>query len=108
MENESGRPEHGRLAGSIADHTVKVLFERFVETYAGLHDEIRVHASSVELRFFYRSEFLCRLAPYRDLFHVQIGEAPAWETRVRSEKGLLATVDVALRHFLRVYAASAG
>lgn len=108
MENESGRHDSGRLAGSIADNTVKALFERFVETYAGLHDEIRVHASSVELRFFYRNEFLCRLAPYRELFHVQIGETPAWETRVRSEKGLLETVDVALRHFLRVYAASAG
>ena len=108
MENENGRHDCERLANSIEDRAVKALFERFVETYSGLHDEIRVHASSVELRFFYGSEFLCRLAPYRDLFHVQIGEAPAWETRVRSETGLRETVDVALRHFLRVYAASAG
>lgn len=106
MENENSCHELERLASSIADRAVRALFERFVETYSGLHDEIRVHASSVELRFFYRSEFLCRLAPYRDLFHVQIGEAPAWETRVRSETGMLDTVDVALRHFLGVYAAS--
>jgi hypothetical protein len=108
LENETDRQGSARLAGSIADNTVRVLFERFVETYAGLHDEIQVHSSSVELRFFFRGAFLCRLAPYRDLFHVQIGEAPAWETRVRSEAGLLETVDVALQHFLRVYAASAG
>jgi hypothetical protein len=106
LENESSCHEFERLANSIADRAVRALFERFVETYSGLHNEIRVHAGSVELRFFYRSKFLCRLAPYRDLFHVQIGEAPAWETRVRSETGLLDAVDVALRHFLGVYAAS--
>jgi hypothetical protein len=106
LKNGTDYHGSGRLAGSITDTAVRALFERFIEALTGLHDGIRVHASSVELRFFYQNEFLCRLAPYRDLFHVQIGEVPAWETRVRSEAGLFETIDVALQHFLKVYAAS--
>jgi hypothetical protein len=87
---------------------VKALFDRFVDTYANLHDDIRVQTTSVEVRFFYKDEFLCRLAPYRELFHVQVGEGPAWETRVRSEASFLDTIDRALQRFLRVYATSAG
>jgi len=95
------------LSQEIADRVVKALFERFVSIYSGLHDDIRVQASSVEIRFFFRDEFLCRLAPYRDLFHAQVGESPVWETRVRTEVGFMETLDRSLRCFLKAYATAA-
>lgn len=97
-----------RLANEIADRSVKELFERFVETYSNVHDDIRVQTTSVEIRFFYQGELLCRLAPYRELFHVQIGDGPGWETRVRTEESFFAAIDRALHRFLEAYAAGAG
>ena len=95
------------LSQEIADRAVKALFERFVAIYSGLHDDIRVQASSVEIRFFFKDEFLCRLAPYRDLFHVQVGESPVWETRVRTEAGFMETLDRSLSCFLKAFATAA-
>jgi hypothetical protein len=72
-----------------------------------VHGEIDVQTTRVEIRFFFRSQFLCRVSPYRELFHVQVGDTPAWETRVRSEAGFNETMDRALQRFLHVFAASA-
>lgn len=96
-----------RLASEITDKAVKALFDRFVDTYSRVHDGISVRITHVEIRFFYKDAFLCRLSPYRELFHVQVGETPAWETRVRSESAFSETMDRALQRFLSVYAASA-
>jgi len=96
-----------RLANEIADRAVRGLFERFIDACSGFSESIEVEANSVEARFFYSGQFLCRVAPYRDLFHVQIGESPSWETRVRSEAGFLDAVDKALQLFLEAYAESA-
>ena len=95
--------ELSRLAKEISDRPVRVLFERFVSTCAGLHEGVRLQATSVELRLFYGDHFLCRLAPYRELFHVQVGDNPGWETRVRSEAGFMDAVDRALQRFLDIY-----
>jgi hypothetical protein len=100
-----GGPEP--LASEITDKIVRTLFDRFVTTFSSVHEEIRVEATRVEIRFFFKNEFLCRLAPYRELFHVQVGDAPAWETRVRTEAGFNETMDRALHRFLAVYATSA-
>lgn len=103
-DSADGGPE--QLASEITDKVVKTLFDRFVATYSRVHEEIDVQVTRVEIRFFFKNEFLCRLAPYRELFHVQVGEAPAWETRVRTETGFNETMDRALHRFLAVYATS--
>lgn len=97
------QPEPGRLASDIENGAVRALFNRFIQTYSGVHDDIRVQATSVEIRFFYQGHFLCRLSPYRELFHVQVGDNPGWETRVRDEGGLVDAIDRALQRFLQVY-----
>ena len=74
----------------------------------GLHGDIHVQATSVEIVFSFRDRLLCRLAPYRELFHVQVGGNPGWETRVRSETGFLDTVDRTLERFLDIYGAAPG
>ena len=96
-----------RLAGEIADGQVRRLFARFVETMSGLHEDIRSEGTDVELRFLYHDQLLCRLVPYRELFHVQVGESPAWETRVRTLEAYADTVDRALQRFLSVHVARA-
>ena len=69
-----------------------------------LHPDVESRASAVEARFFFNRELLCRVVPYRELFHVQIGEDNAWETRVRNEAGFLDAVDRTVQRFLQVYA----
>ena len=96
-----------RLAGEIYDRQVRRLFGQFVETMLGLHEDIRSEGTDVELRILYREELLCRLVPYRELFHVQVGESPAWETRVRTPDAFADTVDRALQRFLNIHVSRA-
>lgn len=103
MNHHEQEHESSRLAREISDRPVRALFERFVNTWSTIHDDVHIQSTSVELRFFYKDRFLCRLAPYRELFHVQVGEDPGWECRVRSEEGFADTMDRALERFLHVY-----
>ena len=103
----SSQPEErSRVAGlgdEISQGFVADLYRRFVTTVGELHPSVRVRSSRVEARFFYNDALLCRVVPYRELFHVQIGDA-AWETRVRNEAGFLDAVDRTVQRFLQIYA----
>lgn len=80
----------------------RLLQSRFVELARGLHEGITVQPSAVEVRLFLGSDLLCRVVPYRELLHVQIGDSPGWETRVRDEGGFLEAVDRLLHRFLLI------
>ena len=95
------------LSEEITDPLVRGLFERFVETVGGFHGDLQLVTSRADLRFLFADVLVCRVAPYRELFHVQIGESPTWETRVRRADDLVETVDRALGRFLAVYASAA-
>lgn len=82
------------------------MFHRFVALLSGVHEGVQVQATRVEVRFFLGDAFLCRLVPYRELFHVQIGDAPSWDARVRTQDGYAEAVDRALQRYLDVFAAS--
>jgi len=71
-----------------------------------MSQDIDVRVSAVELRAFYRDELLCRVVPYRELFHVLVGDHPVWETRVRNEETYLETTDRTLQRFLQIHASS--
>ena len=92
------------LGNGIRDVSTRRFFGRFVRSLVHVHEAIELQTSRVEVRFFYDGAFICRLVPYRELFHVQIGEDPAWETRVRSEKSYIDAFDRTLEYFLRMYA----
>jgi hypothetical protein len=68
---------------------------------AGLHSEVRVVETAAEIRAEFRGASLCRLVPYRELVHVQVGEHPTWETRLRSPGEYPDVVDRIVRAFLR-------
>ncbi len=88
----------------IVDQRLRNLYRRFLGALLDFHDEITMEITRVEVRVFFGNVLLCRVVPYRELFHVQIGEENAWEIRVRHEAACLDTLDRALVRFLDVYA----
>lgn len=75
---------------------------RLVETVASLHRDVAVSGTGVDVRAEFRGRLLCRLVPYRELLHVQVGDDPTWETRVRTEGDYLEAIDVLVRTFRRM------
>lgn len=98
-------PQAARLGDQISDGAVSKLFYRYLESVGGMHDDIAEKTSSVEIRLFFGDELVCRLVPYRELFHVQIGDGSVWETRVRNEAMFEDTLDHTLHRFLELRAA---
>jgi hypothetical protein len=83
------------------------MYDRLVRFLHELHTDGCVSESGVELRAEMAGRLLCRVVPYRELLHIQVGDAPTWEVRVRDEAGFLDAVDRILNTFVRVLAASA-
>jgi hypothetical protein len=94
-----------RLAEDVNDHRLRDLFVRFVAEVGSLDNRIRLDANDVEVRVLCDGRFVCRVAPYRELFHVQVGETVVWETRVREKGGFLAALDRTIQHYLEVRSA---
>ncbi|UCG50434.1 MAG: hypothetical protein JSW58_09470 [Candidatus Latescibacterota bacterium] len=88
----------------IANQRVKELYYKFLGAVCGIHDEVILKTSQTESRILFRNTLLCRVVPYRDLFHVQIGEKDTWEIRVKDEACCVDTLDRVLARFLDVYA----
>lgn len=100
--NASKSKQVHRLGNGITQVAVRRLYERFLDLVLGLPGAMRVQATSVEARIFFGEAFLCRIVPYRELFHVQVGEGPNWETRVRNESGMIESIDRVLHHYLTI------
>ncbi len=88
----------------IHDRNVKRLYQSFLDAIQSFHNEVGLETTRVEIRAYYGNALLCRVVPYRELFHVQVGEENAWEIRVRDEAGYLDTLDRVLVRFLNVFA----
>ncbi len=95
------------LVDTIADAGVRELCLRLLKEVSGLHADVVVSADGVDIRAEVRGRSLCRIVPYRELFHVQVGASPMWESRVRDEAGYFEAVDMILRTFLRAMARAA-
>jgi hypothetical protein len=88
----------------IANQRVREWYRRFLDAVCSVHDDVILRTTRAEVRVFWGDALLCRVVPYRELFHVQVGEGDVWEIRVRNEGGYLDTLDRVLERFLRVYA----
>ena len=84
----------------IADGAVRALYHRVLALVSGLHADVRVEESDVDVRVSFGGRPLCRVVPYRELVHVQIGNDFTWETRVRSDQGFRILADRLLREFV--------
>lgn len=107
MAHDPNSPQVNRLVDEISDRSVRGLFELVLDTVLSLDERIALEASRVELRIICDGEFLCRLAPYRELFHVQVGEDPAWETRVRTPEACEEAADRIIQRYVETVAARA-
>ena len=98
------RPEARRsgLADVIVDQSVRSMYGRLVGCLESLHGSVRVTESGIELRAEFENRILCRVVPYRELLHIQVGTDPTWEVRVRDRTGYVGAVDRILREFLRL------
>jgi len=67
---------------------------------------VRVVESGVELRADFENHLFCRVVPYRELLHIQVGTDPTWEIRVRDRAAYAGAVDRIFREFLRLAAKS--
>lgn len=72
-----------------------------------LHSEVRVQETPYELSIQFRDVSLCRVVPYRELLHVQVGQDPVWETRLRSAREWPEVMERIVRAFLRALARTA-
>jgi hypothetical protein len=84
----------------ISDPVVRDLFYRFLVSVRDIHDDVRIETARLDLRIFWKDTLLCRVAPYRELFHIQVENDGVWETRVRDRKGCIEAIDRVLVRFL--------
>jgi len=94
------------LADIIVDQSVRSMYIQLVDTLRRLHSDVRVEETGVELRAGFERRTLCRVVPYRELLHIQVGSDPVWEVRVRDRSGYLAVTDRILREFCQLVAES--
>ncbi|MDH3197729.1 MAG: hypothetical protein OEO21_05760 [Candidatus Krumholzibacteria bacterium] len=102
------QPHSHGLDEVIADRVVRGLYHRLLAFVSALHDDVRVEESDVDVRVAFGEHALCRVVPYRELVHVQIGTEGTWETRLRDEQGFRVLADRVLREFVATAARRAG
>jgi hypothetical protein len=97
-----------RLSETVGDAAVRERFVQLVGDVMRLHQDVSVTLSGIDVRAEFSGRTLCRIVPYRELIHVQVGEDPVWETRMRSESGYAESVHRIVDEFLRAAAIAAG
>lgn len=89
----------------LVDHPeLRILVGELCALLPRLHSEVRIRETPSELFVEFRELPLCRVVPYRELIHVQVGQDPVWETRVRSSREWPEVMDRIVRTFLRALA----
>lgn len=91
------------LSEAITDSRVRELYLDCIANVSGLHEEVTHAVTGLEVRFFFRDALLARIVPYRELLHIQVGNASGWEIRVREEQGYLETLDLIIHQFLHIF-----
>jgi hypothetical protein len=98
---EEVEPRAPRLADNITDQSVRDIYARMLGVLRNLHDDVEVNESNVDVRASCGATFICRLVPYRELIHAQIGGSPKWEIRIRSENDSNEAIERILGTFLK-------
>jgi hypothetical protein len=96
------------LADAVGNPAVGRLVDVLRTALGRLHGDVHVVESSLELRAEFRGANICRVVPYRDVLHIQVGQDPLWETRLRNTAEFPEVMDRIVRAFLRILAHGAG
>lgn len=84
------------------------MYATLVTSLESLPGSVRVVESRVDLRAEVGEQLLCRIVPYRELLHIQVGGDPGWEVRVRDRGAYFEAVDRILREFCRIASRGTG
>jgi hypothetical protein len=76
--------------GSAMDPVIAVLLRRFELQLRHLDPEIQVESGPLRRVYRLEGEMLAVLHIHRDLFRLQTGGVPTWETRIRQPEEALA------------------
>jgi hypothetical protein len=95
------RPDSGDV---IARPDVAGMVGELREAIVRLHSGVRVVESPLDLSAEFRGVTFCRITPYRELIHIQIGQDPMWEARLRTAGELPEVTARVVRAFLDVFA----
>jgi len=97
-------PPESNPGDVIANRELQELYRRFIDSVRDIHEDVVLDINHVEIWARFEDSVLCRIVPYRELFHVQVGQDNIWEIRVRNRSGCLETLDRVLSRFLEDYA----
>lgn len=97
-------PPPSSLAEVVANPALARLVDDLRVALARLHGDVRVVETSMELRAEFHGVAICRVVPYRELLHIQVGQDPMWETRLRKASEFPPVMDRIVRDFLRAVA----
>ncbi len=97
-------PRPSNLAEVVANQALARLVGDLRVALARLHSDVRVVETSLELRAEYHGVVICRVVPYRELLHIQVGQDPMWEARLRRANEFPQVLDRIVRVFLRALA----
>lgn len=81
---------------------MRQIYDRLLTGLRVLHHDVAVTENALEARAEYAGRSLCRLVPYREVIHVQIGESPQWESRIRDSAGFHSAMDRLVKTFLEM------
>ena len=97
-------PPTSSLAEVVANPALARLVDDLRVALARLHGDVRLVETSMELRAEFHGVAICRVVPYRELLHIQVGEDPMWETRLRKASEFPQVMDRIVRVLLRAVA----
>ena len=88
------------LFEQVENPELRALVDELRAALPRLHSEIRVHDAPYELSATFRDVLLCRVVPYREVLHVQVGQDPEWETRLHGAREWPGVMERIVRVFL--------
>lgn len=97
-----------QLVDTISNASVRGFYDQMMNHLDTLNEGVVVCQSDVDVRAEFDGRLICRIVPYRDLLHLQIGDSPTWEIRVRDEGGYMEAMGRILEIFLRLAAGHSG
>lgn len=108
QEQRPDSPPPDRFGEIITDSSVRGYYREIIDHLRKLHEGVTVSYCDVDVRAEYGGRLICRIVPYRELLHIQIGHSPVWEVRVKNETGFMEAMGHILETFLKLAAKEGG
>jgi hypothetical protein len=99
----TGVPQVSNLVERLSSGYLKSLFSELILHLSALNDEVEVRSCDIEVRIELSNNLICRIVPYRELLHIQVGDCPGWEVRIRDEQGYFEALDMCISQYLKMF-----